>query len=216
MKKIYIAIIIIIILIILVIGGFFVFNNFNLEDEENDEIPEDETFVDMLFDDVKMSDKESEAINSLTQRDIMNVSGDGKFYPNDNVSVGEFLKILVRASLSNSNFKDITGDNYLKYVEILEKNKVLNLSEINIDKMITKSEVAILLAKVDIKIKGQDQELTELNCNDLKGLDDVSRTLINHSIARGFVSTDGSGNFNPNINITRAEIASIIYLFING
>ncbi len=214
MKKKYIVIIIISILIIFTIGGFFAFNYFKSRDEVI-EIPEEDD-IEMLFNDVPISNEASTAIDFLVQRDIMSVSGDEKFYPDNKVTNGEFIKILAKASLSSANYKDISGDDYLKYAELLEKNNVLKVSEINIDDLITKKDVAILLAKADLKIKNQNQVFTNVNFSDLKGVDEIGQTLIGHSVERGFILLNNERTFNPNINMTRADIANIIYLFINS
>ncbi len=216
MKKIYIWIIIIIILIVAVIGGYFAFNRYFIFDNQQEEIPDNEFDEEMLFNDVPVSHKASEAINFLTQRNIMNVSGDEKFYPDKTVSEGEFVKILATASLNSANFKDISGDDYLKYAEVLEKYNILKKEDIDVNKYISKSKVAVLVAKADMKIKKQDQMITELNYSDLNEIDEVTQTLIGHSIARGFVLPDNAKNYNPNANMTRSEIATIIYTFINS
>lgn len=214
MKKMHVALIIVSGLIIITIIGFLVFKYRNIENEEwlysSGEIVED-----MIFDDVSGEYWASEYILYLTQREIMFPSDDGNFYPDNKVTFIEFVEILLRASMGRMDFNNLSDDDFKN---ILLQNKLINENELTEDilkKNITKKDVAVFLAKVDIKIRNNEQVINSLNYKDLTNIDEVSQTLITHSISRGFLNEKSKNYFSPNKELTRVEIAEIIYLFLN-
>lgn len=214
MKKMHIISIIVSVLIILLIAGFFTFKYFNSKYDDFYE-PEDNVIEEMIFNDVSENHWASEYISYLTQREIMFGSGDGNFYPDNKVSLGEFTETLLRATMGRLDFENLSGEDF---VNVLEKNKVFNVSEITIEEFgrnITKGEVAVYLAKADIKIRNKEQQYSAMNYQDLKVMDDVSQTLISHSISRGFFELNSGNYFYPQMHISRANLAEIIYLFLN-
>lgn len=213
MKKIYVALIIVSVLIIIFVVGFLIYKFMNVENEDwlysSGEVVED-----MIFADVSREYWASEYILYLSQRDIMSASVDGNFYPDNKVTYIELAEILLRASMGRLDFESLSGDDFLR---ILEENKIFATNEVTKEKFnmnVTKCDVAVLLAKADMKIRNREQEIISLNYKDLTGIDEVSQTLIVHSVSRGFLRESGKNNFYPNKELSRAEIAEIIYLFL--
>lgn len=215
MRKMHIILIIVSVLIILLIASFFILNYWNMENEDWLYTSGDEPLEEMIFDDVSENHWASEYISYLTQRKIMFCSGDGNFYPDEKVKYGEFIEILLRATMGRIDYENLSGEDFIK---ILENNKVFKENEIKFEKLnheITKGEVAVLLAKVDLKIRNIRQELNMLNYQDIKSYDEVTQTLIGHSVYKGYFLNNTSGYFYPSQILNRAETAEIMYLYLN-
>lgn len=214
MRKIHIVIMIII-LIIFVIAGIFIFKNLEVENDDWLNESGDEILEDLISDDIVESHWASEYIEFLKVREIMFDSGDGNFYPDEIVTTKEFIEVLTRVSFGRLDFESLDTEDFLK---VLEQNGVIKENEIDDDRLnskVTKYDVAVMLAKVDIKVRNHEQKFSNFPFTDLENIDEVSRTLIGHSIARGFFKRIEVKNFYPNANLTRAELAEIIYLFVN-
>ena len=215
MKKIYIILIIVSVLIISLGVGIFIIKYLNVEIEDWEESSGDELIEDMIFSDVSENYWASEYILYLTQRNIMFCDEKERFYPEQKVSYGEFVEILLRCSMGRLDFENLSDKDFIK---IMEENKLLRKGEIGVSKFseyITKSEVAVLLAKVDMKIRNNKQLMTYSQYNDLANIDEINQTLITHSIAKGYLKVNKENNFYPNKILSRAEVAEIIYLFLN-
>lgn len=213
MRKMHVILIIVSVLIIFLIIGFFTIKFLNNENE--DWLYESGDSVEMIFDDVSESHWASEYILYLTKREIMGPSGDGKFYPENNVTYGEFFESILRCSTRGIDFDEIQSDDLIK---LLERNRVIEKDEIKMDKLtnyIIKSDVGIFLAKVDMKIRNKKQIVNALKYNDLTNFDEVSQTLLAHSVSSGYFGIEKDSNFYPNQTITRAEMSKILYLFLN-
>lgn len=215
MRRWQVILIIVSVLIILSIGGFFIYKALNTENEDWLYGSGDEFFEEMIFNDVPKTHWASEYISYLSQREIMFASGDGYFYPDRYVTFEEFLETVLRVSLGKLDIDNLSGEGFIK---VLEKNEVFKEGEIGIEKLskiLTKAEVAVVLAKVDMKIRNNSQKIAILNYEDLDELDEISKTLIGHSVERGFFELKADDKFYPNTVISRAELAEIIYLFLN-
>lgn len=216
MRKKHVLMISVGIIILLAIISAFILANRDIE--ENDDWinePGDEEIEEMIFYDVSEKHPLVEYMVFLNQREIMLPSGDGNFYPENMVSVKEFLEIVLKASMGRLDFNNLTSE---KLLEILVENKVINNGEISIndlDNKVTNYDVAIILAKVDMKVRNCEQVIANIRYTDLKNIDEVGQTLISHSVGRGFFHSNTSRVFNPYKKLTRAELAEIIYLFIN-
>lgn len=221
MTKKHIILIIVSILTIAGITIFLIFNNIlkndlgdmSWIDEEPDEIDEE-----LIFKDVPKKHWASQYIQFLTVREIMNVSGDENFYPDVEVTNEEFIKTVALANFTGINFREMSGEaSFDEAIKLLEENNVLSkdqITNINKDKKISKIQVAVILAKADIKLRNNKQKIEDLLFTDLKGIDEVEIALLSHSVARGFLANEGK-NFYPNSSITRAELAKVLYCFIN-
>lgn len=216
MNKTHVIIIIVSVLIILSIAGFFLFKYFYVENEDWLNGSGDDSSEGMIFNDVSEDYWASEYISFLVEREIMFASGDGCFYPDENVTFEEFIEIVLRASMGKLDFENLSGEDLIR---VLEDRRVFKEDEVTKEaflKDVTKCEVATILAKVDMKIRNRKQKLNNLNYKDLKNIDEVSQTLIGHSIASKFFKVSEENNFYPNKNLSRAEIAEMIYLFLSN
>lgn len=216
MKKMHFILIAIIVIISIVLG-FFLYKNIEIENDDwlND-YPGKQNEVEIVFNDVPKNHEFSEYIKYLTEREIMFPSGDGYFYPEEKVSLGEFSEILLRASMPRLNTQSYVQSDYIKKFEEIGILKEKEINENNFNSMVTNYQVGVLLAKVDIKVRNNRQCMGNINFEDLYGMSEVAQSLIIHSVERGFFDLKNSKNFYPYKPLTRAEVAKIIYLFVNN
>ena len=73
-----------------------------------------------------------------------------------------------------------------------------------------------MMAKFDINIRNEEQEIMPIKYTDIGDLSDTYKTLIAHSVKRGFIKINNSSKFNPNNTLSRAKVAEMIYSFMNA
>lgn len=221
MTKKHIILIIVSVLTIAGVTTFLIFNNILKNDLGDmswiDEEP-GETDEELVFKDVPKKHWASQYIQFLTAREIMNASGDENFYPDAEITNEEFIKAVALISFTGINFREMSGEtSFDEAVKLLEQSNVLSKNQItntNKNKKISKIQVADILAKTDIKLRNNKQKIVDLLFTDLKNTDEVEIALLSHSVARGFWTNEVK-NFYPNSSITRAELAQVLYCFIN-
>lgn len=220
MRKKHIILIIVSMLIILSVTIFFTIKNIRENDLGDmswiDEKPLEED-KELIFNDVPKNHWASGYIDFLSKREIMIASGDGNFYPDEKVTIEEFIEILALINFNGINSDNSSGDSFTRSLEILKTNGVLSQEQFNENNRfenIKKIDVAVLVAKADLKIKVNKQKIIDLAFTDLQEIDEVEMSLLVHSVASGFFINETS-KFYPNNSITRAEVAKVLYYFLN-
>lgn len=159
--------------------------------------------------DVAKSHWASMYIEYLTPREIMKSDADGNFNPDKIVTVREFLISLFKACKMRFDFENLSDEDINR---ILTTNK-LTFSDMNLDRNVTKLDVAILFAKADMHVRNNEQNLEYVYFGDTTDLDEVSTSLISHSVSNKYI--EGlAGNFYPQKVLNRAEIAKALYMFM--
>ncbi len=220
MSKKHVVLIIVSVLIIASVTVFFIIKNIRENDLGDmswlDEEP-DVTDEDLIFNDVPKGHWASSYIDFLTKREVMFGSGDGNFYPDKKVTVEEFIETLALINFREIDLTNNSGDNFNQCLALLKENEVVSedkFSENNKLENIKKIDVAVLIAKADLKIKNNRQKIIDLAFTDLQEFDEVTKSLLSHSVASGFFINETS-KFYPNNSITRAEMAKVLYYFMN-
>lgn len=217
MKKTYIILIIVSVLTIVFILGYFIFKNYN--ENENDDNwlnSSGDTEIDTGFNDVSNEYWAKEYILYLTQRDIMFGDASGNFNPENKMSCREFLMALSKASMPMIDYSKISENDLIKI--LIDKN-VIKEDEITneiLDSEVTNYYAAIMMAKFDINIRNEEQEIMPIKYTDIGDLSDTYKTLIAHSVKREFIKINNSSKFNPNKTLSRANVAEMIYSFMNA
>ena len=101
---------------------------------------------------------------------------------------------------------------------MIDKN-VIKEDEITneiLDSEVTNYYAAIMMAKFDINIRNEEQKIIPIKYTDIGDLSDTYKTLIAHSVKRGFIKVKDSSKFNPNNTLSRAKVAEIVYIFMNA
>ena len=217
MKKTYTILIIVSVLTIVFVLGCFAFKNYN--ENENDDNwlnSSGDIEIDTGFNDVSNEYWAKEYILYLTQRDIMSGDASGNFNPENKMSCREFLMALSKASMPMIDYSKISENDLIKI--LIDKN-VIKEDEITneiLDSEVTNYYAAIMMAKFDINIRNEEQNIMPIKYTDIGDLSDTYKTLIAHSVKRGFIKVKDSSKFNPNNTLSRAKVAEIVYIFMNA
>ena len=217
MKKTYTILIIVSVLTIVFVLGYFAFKNYN--ENENDDNwlnSSGDIEIDTGFNDVSNEYWAKEYILYLTQRDIMSGDASGNFNPENKMSCREFLMALSKASMPMIDYSKISENDLIKV--LIDKN-VIKEDEITneiLDSEVTNYYAAIMMAKFDINIRNEEQKIMPIKYTDIGDLSDTYKTLIAHSVKRGFIKVKDSSKFNPNNTLSRAKVAEIVYIFMNA
>ena len=217
MKKTYTILIIVSVLTIVFVLGYFAFKNYN--ENENDDNwlnSSGDIEIDTGFNDVSNEYWAKEYILYLAQRDIMSGDASGNFNPENKMSCREFLIALSKASMPMIDYSKISENDLIKI--LIDKN-VIKEDEITneiLDSEVTNYYAAIMMAKFDINIRNEEQKIMPIKYTDIGDLSDTYKTLIAHSVKRGFIKVKDSSKFNPNNTLSRAKVAEIVYIFMNA
>ena len=217
MKKTYTILIIVSVLTIVFALGYFAFKNYN--ENENDDNwlnSSGDIEIDTGFNDVSNEYWAKEYILYLTQRDIMSGDASGNFNPENKMSCREFLMALSKASMPMIDYSKISENDLIKI--LIDKN-VIKEDEITneiLDSEVTNYYAAIMMAKFDINIRNEEQKIMPIKYTDIGDLSDTYKTLIAHSVKRGFIKVKDSSKFDPNNTLSRAKVAEIVYIFMNA
>ena len=217
MKKTYTILIIVSVLTIVFVLGYFAFKNYN--ENENDDNwlnSSGDIEIDTGFNDVSNEYWAKEYILYLAQRDIMSGDASGNFNPENRMSCREFLMALSKASMPMIDYSKISENDLIKI--LIDKN-VIKEDEITneiLDSEVTNYYAAIMMAKFDINIRNEEQKIMPIKYTDIGDLSDTYKTLIAHSVKRGFIKVKDSSKFNPNNTLSRAKVAEIVYIFMNA
>ena len=162
-------------------------------------------------------------ITELTEKEIVNGYPDGTFNPEGTIARGEFLKLVIAASmpkdvpivLAPSAMNHWAG----QYLHVAITYGVVNPSDItieNIDLPITRREMAAMITKADLNMRGiaknTEQSLTFTDFNQFNASE---REFLTHSISQGYLNGYPDGSFGPDNEMTRAEAATVIHRFLS-
>lgn len=156
-------------------------------------------------------------IVAMADKGVINGYPDGTYKPDSTLTYGEFIRLIVAASLPNTDISELenpsghwagTSLTVLENYGIMEKG--LNTEEF-LNSKITRIEVVRILSECDIKMRLSSQKTTSLEFTDIKDIKDSEKTLLRHAVARGVISGDPTGEFRPNAELKRSEVAKILY-----
>jgi hypothetical protein len=160
-------------------------------------------------------------ITELTNAGIINGYSDGTYKPNGTIKRGEFLKLIMTATISD---KDWSLPNYTYnhwssiYSETAENKGIVEIGyadEQNADKEISRIDVAVILAKCDIFLRNRNQESKKLTFSDINDLDSEEVIFLKHCFSSEYINGYPEGTFLPNNTLTRAEVAKILSVYRN-
>ena len=217
MKKTYTILIIVSVLTIVFVLGYFAFKNYNENEKDDNWLNSSgDIEIDTEFNDVSNEYWAKEYILYLTQRDIMSGDSSGNFNPENKMSCREFLIALSKASMPVIDYSETSENDLIKILidkNVIKENEITN--EI-LDSEVTNYYAAIMMAKFDINIRNEEQRIMPIKYTDIGDLSDTYKTLVAHSVKRGFVKIKDSSKFNPNKTLSRAKVAEMIYSFMNA
>lgn len=160
-------------------------------------------------------------INSLADKNVINGYPDGTFKPDNILTYGEFIKLIVMASLPDVDFSmlDNRVDHWAApYLTVLENYEIVGtgwISAEDLDGTISRIEVVRILGECDIKMRGTKQKTTSINFNDTDDLTDNELALLRHAVASEIINGDPEGTFRPSDTLIRSEAAKIISVYMD-
>ena len=179
--------------------------------------------VNAAFSDVAENHWAYPYITELSEKGIINGMTKDTYVPSGTLTKGQYIKLIISASLPNFDFSKIESDfNHwaAPYVKIAENYGVIEKGEINssnIDEPITRIDVVRILSMSDIAIRNAVQ-ITFLNLEDYftdtGSLNDLERYTLIHALGLEIINGYEDGTFRPQNNLTRAEASKILSLYM--
>ena len=160
-----------------------------------------------------------EAINYLSEKNVLAGKGNGIFAPNDNVTRAEFAKILVTAfgltTKTDIAFADVSEDSwYSDYVKIAVGSgiaKGTNASTFGPQENITRQDMAVMLMNAARIAKAMADNNGNTSFADETEISDYAKTAVNTLTKAGIISGTGDGSFAPKAYATRAQAAKLVH-----
>lgn len=190
---------------------------------ENVKNSEPETTV-MSFVDMTDYDWAKDAVESLASKGIVNGKKDYFFFPGDNVSRAEFVKMTVGAfgitGAADISFDDVLSDDwsYPYIAAAAENNIIFGIDEKTFgkDMTITRQDMAVILFRAVEKKLGKEL-ISNVNpeIRDFDKIANYAKTAVKNMSGFGIIKGMEDGSFLPDVYANRAEAAVMIYRAMN-
>lgn len=160
-------------------------------------------------------------IKELTDKGVINgyLMDDGtyEFRPEGEIKKGEFLKLIMSASLPSENWSAPSAKypNHWSgiYIEKAEEYEVIDEGYVNeqtAEDKISRADVAEILGKCDIVIKNSPQLSAEYEFYDVADISIMQKVMLAHCVAKEYIKGYDEYTFGPNNTLKRAEVATIL------
>ena len=161
-----------------------------------------------------------EAIVYLTEKDIISGKADGLFYPNDNITREEFVKIAVLSFMPESEmgeivFEDVDMNEW--YVEYIAKaynaGIISGYSEdvFGVGNTITREDIAVILYRIAKQQGIIGEDVISTSFEDHNDISDYAKIAVATLVDNGIINGRDDGMFAPKSPATRAETAKMVY-----
>lgn len=186
-------------------------------DSDGDDTPQTPiTPKPVRFTDVPLTHWAYEAIESLSEKFILNGYLDGAFRPDASITRGEFAKIIVTAAnvydyAATSEFSDVPSDAwYYSYVSSAYKAGLITgypNGSFAPDAPISRADICTIVYR---SLKSENKS-GGVPFDDDALIPDYARTAVYSLTDAGIISGMGANMFAPLANATRAQTAKIVY-----
>lgn len=172
----------------------------------------------IYFNDLSSSHWAYDYIMALVDEGIVNGYQDNTFRPDSDVSREEFVKMLLLTTGiyedgCNSAFGDVPKDSwYYTYVSCAyEKGIVQGIDEQNFGSgvKISRQDATVMICRA---LEIESTEIDESAFPDFAQISDYAQNAVSTLYERRIINGDENGFFNPEDNITRAEVSKILNL----
>lgn len=159
------------------------------------------------------------AVDKMVEQELLSGYSDGTFRPDICITRAEFATILsktldIKENSKNIEFKDVEGIHWAE--EYIDKVNSFLTGYMDNNEYYFKPEDAVLredAAVAIVKAKGLSDEKVSMSILDsFKDKDSISDSLKKYvaiAVKKGFMRGNEDGTFNPQGNLTRAEIAAL-------
>lgn len=160
-------------------------------------------------------------IKYLAENAIVNGKGENKFYPHDNVTRAEFLKMLSLSmgfdvkSVQNetTSFNDVDASQwYYPYIVYCEKAGIVmgnDSGEFRPNDKITREDIAVIIYRANFEKYDKEPQAPEFEDNG--NISNYAVNAVGCLYHNGIVKGNENNNFQPKNNSTRAEAAVMVY-----
>lgn len=188
--------------------GFILFTNISFAAPRFSDVTEEQWF----YDDV----------TELVDRGIINGYDDGTFRPYENITVAEFLKLVI-VSTTGKTFEPVQGRHWAQgYFDYAVMNKIIyakDFSELDFNKTLRREDMAGIIIGANYKILNNPMEDVEGIKDGIKDYDDIKlirRDDVLQLYKIGLIKGNGVGNFYPKGFTTRADVSTVIMRLIRA
>lgn len=161
-----------------------------------------------------------QTIINLVNKNIISGYEDGTFRPQNSITKGEFIKLLIAANKTSlksgfTSYEDVNkhwAKDYIYTAVMLGICDNINVSnsEFGVDKAITRAEAAALTGRlISPDISGTT------TFTDSSAIPDWAQNPVYACVEKGIITGMDDGSFSPANNLTRAEAATIIERITN-
>jgi len=176
------------------------------------------------FKDVLKSDWFYNQVTDMAERGLFKGKGDNYFCPNHTMTKAEFITVATRIYYDKAtiNLQPGKPDDvwWYKYY-ILGVYDFFTEEEIPYNSMgdgIKRQEMALIAGRLVEKMEGYeeiDYDKVGESIPDFSKVKEENRDCVAYCYAKGILTGDDKGNFNPDNVLTRAEASTVIYRIIN-
>lgn len=169
------------------------------------------------YTDVRYSSWAYDAVSAMSTRMIVNGYPDGSFKPNNTVTYGEFIKMALIAATGEGAGNATSGHwatNY--YNKALELKYFTNadILKTQLGDQITRGDMALIISSIlgDMKIENYDElqkSIKDVNYQTKHEYD------ITKAYAAGILTGYPDSTFRPDLTLSRAESATVIYRLVD-
>lgn len=176
-----------------------------------------------VFDDLDSVEWARESICKLAEMNVLRGKEYRMFYPNDNITREEFVKMLaltynLSADGASVKFSDVkTEDWFMPYVSAAYENGIVNgISEdlFGVGMNITRQDLAVMAYNAAVKSGLSFSDEENRTFSDDADISDYAKTAVYALRAKDVINGTDGKNFKPNDTATRAEAAKILYAIV--
>ncbi|MBQ9518897.1 MAG: S-layer homology domain-containing protein [Firmicutes bacterium] len=194
-------------------------------EDETESTTENTVDTEVLFNDLSSTPWAADAINALAELGIINGVDEDAFAPQLSCKRADFAIMLAKLvgleGTATSNFDDVLeGKYYYNYVGLAKEAGLVNgygNGKFGPENFCTRAELMVMVANA-LKVEGVDITADESVLAQFSDEADIpvwARPYIAFLVENGIVN-GANGKINPNVEITRAEVAVIMFNVINA
>ena len=172
------------------------------------------------FSDVSADHWANSYITELSGKGVINGFPDGTFQPSGTLTYGQFIKLIVSASIEGVDFDLVSSDLdhwAAPYVKVAQNYGAVD-EDITVEKLdqpISRIEVIRILGICDMDMRRHEQKSVEdLSFTDISDVDIAGQILLSHAVASGIINGYTDGTFKPDNQLTRAEASKILSVYM--
>lgn len=176
----------------------------------------------LFFSDLTPSHWAYENIMGLVEKNVINGYQDGTYRPENEVTRGEFFKLIVTSIEEPEYIDSFYG--FMKplfnhwasiYSYYIADNGFMMTEKTvdNLDVSISRLEMAITISKIAMRQNFKrinEEDYIPEKLTDLEGLSEENRIYVQYVVDLGIIKGYEDKTFRPNQNMTRAEVATVI------